>query len=167
MKEELYFTILKTKCMSGDPKKRRLIDSSRINIHEPWELQYWSEKLGVSKDQIIEVVNAMGTSAAANDTLHKLNHIIKEAIDRNYTADQFKQEVEILGKEASVLSKFLPKNFADIMAFLTLVATIISFIVANKQQGNTITNNNIHFTISNETNNRLIQDSTEDKKRKK
>ena len=51
--------------MSDDPNKRRPQDSSRINIHEEWELNWWSEELGVSKEKLKEAVQAVGTSAAA------------------------------------------------------------------------------------------------------
>lgn len=51
--------------MSDDLKKRRPLDSSRINIHEDYELNWWSDHLGVSKEAIINAVKAVGTSAAA------------------------------------------------------------------------------------------------------
>jgi len=51
--------------MSDDLKKRRPLDSSRINIHEVYELNWWSSQLGVSKQTIINAVRAVGTSAAA------------------------------------------------------------------------------------------------------
>lgn len=43
-------------------------DQSKINIHETWELGYWSEKFGVSKETLIQAVNAVGVSAAAVKT---------------------------------------------------------------------------------------------------
>jgi hypothetical protein len=51
--------------MPDDPNKRRPQDSSRINIHEGWELEYWTKELGVPKGKLIEAVNAVGTSVAA------------------------------------------------------------------------------------------------------
>lgn len=51
--------------MSDDLTKKRPQDSSRINIHEPWELNYWSQHFGVTKSQLIAAVQAVGTSAAA------------------------------------------------------------------------------------------------------
>ena len=48
--------------MADDPNKRRPQDSSRINIHEEWELQYWSIEFGVTKEKLIEVVNKVGVS---------------------------------------------------------------------------------------------------------
>ena len=51
--------------MSDDLTKRRPQDSSKINIHEAWELNWWSDHLGVSKQQLIDAVKAVGVSAAA------------------------------------------------------------------------------------------------------
>lgn len=38
-------------------------DRDRINVHEEYELQYWSKKFGVSHDELKEAVKAAGTSA--------------------------------------------------------------------------------------------------------
>lgn len=51
--------------MSDDLNKRRPQDASKINVHEDWELEYWSKELGVSKEKIREAVKVVGTSAAA------------------------------------------------------------------------------------------------------
>jgi predicted DNA-binding protein YlxM (UPF0122 family) len=51
--------------MSDDLKKRRPLDSSRINIHEDYELNWWADHLDVSKQAISNAVKAVGTSAAA------------------------------------------------------------------------------------------------------
>ncbi|MCQ6961270.1 DUF3606 domain-containing protein [Mucilaginibacter aquariorum] len=40
-------------------------DRDRINVNEDYELQYWSEKFGVSRDRIKEAVEAVGTSVEA------------------------------------------------------------------------------------------------------
>jgi hypothetical protein len=40
-------------------------DRSRINVHEEWEVRYWTQELGVSKEQLQEIVKAVGPSAAA------------------------------------------------------------------------------------------------------
>lgn len=37
-------------------------DRDRINVNEDYELQYWSEKFGVSRDRLKEAVKAAGTS---------------------------------------------------------------------------------------------------------
>jgi Protein of unknown function (DUF3606) len=51
--------------MSDDPKKRGSQDRSRINIHEDYEVQYWSKKFGVSPDQLKAAVKKVGNSVAA------------------------------------------------------------------------------------------------------
>lgn len=51
--------------MSDDLNKRRPQDASKINVHEDWELEYWSKELGVSKEKIREAVKVVGTSAVA------------------------------------------------------------------------------------------------------
>jgi len=38
-------------------------DRDRINVHEDYELQEWSKSFGVTKEQLKEAVEAVGTSA--------------------------------------------------------------------------------------------------------
>jgi hypothetical protein len=38
-------------------------DRDRINVNENYELQHWSEKFGVSHDELKAAVKAVGTSA--------------------------------------------------------------------------------------------------------
>jgi len=38
-------------------------DDSRIDVNESYELQYWSEKFNVSRDELREAVKAVGTKA--------------------------------------------------------------------------------------------------------
>jgi hypothetical protein len=40
-------------------------DRDRINVNEDYELQYWTEKFGVSTDRLKEAVEAVGTSVKA------------------------------------------------------------------------------------------------------
>ena len=40
-------------------------DRSRINVHEEWELRYWTQELGVSKERLAELVKEVGPSVAA------------------------------------------------------------------------------------------------------
>ncbi|MDB5128363.1 DUF3606 domain-containing protein [Mucilaginibacter sp.] len=40
-------------------------DRDRVNVNEDYELQYWSEKFGVSRDRLKEAVEAVGTSVKA------------------------------------------------------------------------------------------------------
>lgn len=51
--------------MSDDLSKKRPQDASKINIHEPWELAYWCNALGVTKEQLIAAVHAVGVSVSA------------------------------------------------------------------------------------------------------
>ncbi|WP_418123332.1 DUF3606 domain-containing protein [Chryseobacterium sp. PTM-20240506] len=48
--------------MSDDLSKRRPQDATKINVNESWELDYWSEELGVTKERLKEAVRAVGTS---------------------------------------------------------------------------------------------------------
>jgi hypothetical protein len=40
-------------------------DRDRINIHEDYEVEYWTRQLGVSKEELSAAVEAVGTSADA------------------------------------------------------------------------------------------------------
>ena len=51
--------------MSDDTTIRRPQDSSRIALGEDYEVRYWTEKFGVSRDELAEAVNAVGNSADA------------------------------------------------------------------------------------------------------
>jgi 3-oxoacyl-[acyl-carrier-protein] synthase III len=44
-------------------KDRR--DRSKINMHEDFEVKYWTKELGVSKEQLQKAVDKVGNSAAA------------------------------------------------------------------------------------------------------
>jgi hypothetical protein len=50
--------------MPDNLKIKQPQDPKYINIHEEWELAYWSKELGVTKEKIKEAVNAVGTSVA-------------------------------------------------------------------------------------------------------
>ena len=51
--------------MADNLNERGPQDRSRVNVNEPWELQYWSRKFGVSEEQVKDAVKAAGTSADA------------------------------------------------------------------------------------------------------
>ena len=55
----------KGESMPDDLTKRRPQDSSKINIHEPYEVRWWCEELGYTKDELVAAVAAVGVSAAA------------------------------------------------------------------------------------------------------
>jgi hypothetical protein len=48
-----------------DLKKKGSQDRSKINMHEPQEVKYWTKELGVDKDQLQKLVDKVGNSAAA------------------------------------------------------------------------------------------------------
>ncbi len=49
--------------MSDDLKNRGAQDRARIAMGELHEVQYWTRELGVSKEQLQQAVNAVGSSA--------------------------------------------------------------------------------------------------------
>jgi hypothetical protein len=48
-----------------DLTKKDRRDESRINIHEDYEIQYWSKKFGVSPEWLKAAVKTVGNSAKA------------------------------------------------------------------------------------------------------
>jgi hypothetical protein len=51
--------------MVDDLSKKGSQDRSRINTHENYELRYWSERFGVSEDELKAAVKKVGNSAEA------------------------------------------------------------------------------------------------------
>lgn len=51
--------------MSDDPNNTGSPDRDRIDLNEDHELRYWSEALGVTRERLRSVVEAVGTSVAA------------------------------------------------------------------------------------------------------
>jgi hypothetical protein len=51
--------------MTDDKTKRGAQDRSRINIHEEYELRDWSQRLGVTPDELKKAVGQVGPSADA------------------------------------------------------------------------------------------------------
>lgn len=51
--------------MSDDLDKKGKEDAIRINVNEDWELNDWSKKLGVTKDQLKKAVETVGDSVDA------------------------------------------------------------------------------------------------------
>jgi len=45
--------------------KKEQPDRSKINMHEDYEVKYWTRELGVSKERLQRVVDKVGNSAAA------------------------------------------------------------------------------------------------------
>lgn len=51
--------------MADDPDKKGPQDRSRISLHEPWEVDYWTRELGVSKGELERLISKVGNSADA------------------------------------------------------------------------------------------------------
>jgi hypothetical protein len=51
--------------MSDDKTNTGPADASRIAMGEDYEVQYWTEKFGVTADTLQRAVNAVGNSADA------------------------------------------------------------------------------------------------------
>jgi hypothetical protein len=47
-----------------DKSKQGASDRDRINIHEAFEVQYWTDQLGVTEAQLKEAVDRVGVMAA-------------------------------------------------------------------------------------------------------
>jgi Protein of unknown function (DUF3606) len=60
--------IYKDQSMPDDKMKTRPQDASRINIHEQYEVEYWTKQFGVAADQLRTAVAKVGTSATAVET---------------------------------------------------------------------------------------------------
>lgn len=51
--------------MPDDLSNRGPQDRARINLNEPHELKYWTQKFGVSAEQLKAAVDKAGVSSAA------------------------------------------------------------------------------------------------------
>ena len=51
---------LKESKMSDNLKIKKTLDATKVNIHESWELTYWSKKFGISENKLIEIVKKVG-----------------------------------------------------------------------------------------------------------
>jgi hypothetical protein len=51
--------------MADDLKDRGAQDRSRVNVHEDYEVRYWTKKWGVTKDHLVEAVQRAGVSVQA------------------------------------------------------------------------------------------------------
>jgi len=51
--------------MSDDLQDRGPQDRNRISLSEPWEVQYWTKALGISKEELEKAVKSAGNSASA------------------------------------------------------------------------------------------------------
>jgi hypothetical protein len=46
--------------MADDPKQTGARDDTRINVEQDHELRYWSDKFGISRDELRKAVQAAG-----------------------------------------------------------------------------------------------------------
>jgi len=51
--------------MSDDTTKKGIQDRTRINTSEDYEVRYWSEKFGVSRDRLKAAVEKVSNSLSA------------------------------------------------------------------------------------------------------
>jgi hypothetical protein len=50
--------------MADDKTNRGVADRIRINIHEPFELESWSKRLGITPEELRKLVGRHGVMAA-------------------------------------------------------------------------------------------------------
>ena len=50
--------------MPDDPTKKAAADRERINVHEPYEVEYWSKKFSCTPDQLRAAVQKAGVMAS-------------------------------------------------------------------------------------------------------
>ncbi|HEY1693648.1 MAG TPA: DUF3606 domain-containing protein [Polyangiaceae bacterium] len=46
--------------MPDDLTKKGPADAKRVNVHEKWELEYWTKHFGVSESKLKEAVKKVG-----------------------------------------------------------------------------------------------------------
>ena len=51
--------------MADDKSKKRPQDASKVNVNEPYEMEYWKNKFGCTPQQLRDAVKKVGTGAAA------------------------------------------------------------------------------------------------------
>lgn len=51
--------------MSDDKSKRSPQDSSKVNVHEDYEVEYWTKKWGVTRAELEAAVKKVGVSVKA------------------------------------------------------------------------------------------------------
>jgi hypothetical protein len=50
--------------VSDDRTKRGPADRSRINVHEPYEVEYWTKKFGITEARLRQLVTQHGVMVA-------------------------------------------------------------------------------------------------------
>ena len=46
--------------MAGSLSRRHFQDTARINLHQDWELRFWSDKWNVSRPELMDAVKRVG-----------------------------------------------------------------------------------------------------------
>jgi hypothetical protein len=64
----------------ADDKTKVAQDRRRIDVHQDYELDYWSQKFGVSKDELKAAVQRVGTMS--DDVARDLGKIMPGRVDR-------------------------------------------------------------------------------------
>ena len=49
--------------MPDNKKETQPQDASRVNVNEDYEVQYWTSKFGCNREELVDAVNSVGTSA--------------------------------------------------------------------------------------------------------
>ena len=63
--EPLGVTSIMEPAMSDNLHIKEPADGNKVNIHEPYEINYWCKKWGVTRDQLVAAVKAVGISKTA------------------------------------------------------------------------------------------------------
>ena len=50
--------------MPDDPTKRGPADAARVNVHERYEVEYWSKRFGVTPERLMACVQKVGVMVA-------------------------------------------------------------------------------------------------------
>jgi|SoiMetStandDraft_5_1073268.scaffolds.fasta_scaffold11099_5 hypothetical protein len=64
----------------ADDKTKTAQDGRRIDVHQDYELDYWSNKFGVSKDELKAAVEKAGSMS--DDVARELGKIMPGRIER-------------------------------------------------------------------------------------
>jgi hypothetical protein len=51
-------------CMADNPNLRTGQDRKRVNVHQEHEVRWWTQKWGVSREELEKAVQAVGTSVS-------------------------------------------------------------------------------------------------------
>jgi hypothetical protein len=70
----------RSRLMADDLRNRGAQDRRRVNIHEDHEVRYWTEKWGITKQQLADAVKKAGVSADA---------VAREGVDGQTTRGRY------------------------------------------------------------------------------